>query len=268
MSTPVPTPVPNPRHRRPAAMAHPAAAPDTIGDQLTRLASRHPGWLALDAASDQLACGLMGLKLQRGDCIAVVGLERPESLVLLSAAAKLGVVVVDVSLRCGDAATAMVLVHSQARAVFSPLLSDGIDAIALLQRLGARSPMLRHVIPTDGSGLNSLAALAATPLEAGRLSAARRRVSGDDVALLVYSVAGGQVGGQTSARPEATTISHRSLLAKPHHSNPSSTSDGSNTSNLSDGSRSQGAVSGWAGWGRLADSAAGAGQHRPHPSPR
>lgn len=247
--------MPPARHSRHAVSANPAAAPDTIGDQLTLMASRHAGWQALDAASDQLACGLMGLKLQRGDCIAVVGLAQPESLVLLSAAAKLGVAVVDVSLRSGDAAVALVLVHSQAKLVFSPQRSDGVDAIALLQRLGARAPALRHVIPTDGSGLNSLDALAATPLEAGRLSAARRRVLGDDVALLVVGQSSGQAPGQTSVRPEATSISHRSLLAKPPQG-------------MDDSGHSQSAVSGWAGWSRLADSVAAAAGHRPHPSPR
>jgi fatty-acyl-CoA synthase len=57
-----------------------------------------------------------------------------------------------------------------------------------------------------GTGLNSRAALAATPLEAGRLSAARRRVLADDVAMVIYT-------SGTTGRPKGAGLTHRSLLA-------------------------------------------------------
>jgi fatty-acyl-CoA synthase len=62
------------------------------------------------------------------------------------------------------------------------------------------------VIEIDGAGLNSLAALAATPLEAGRLSAVRRRVVADDVAMVIYT-------SGTTGRPKGAGLTHRSLLA-------------------------------------------------------
>jgi acyl-CoA synthetase (AMP-forming)/AMP-acid ligase II len=196
----------------------PALAPATIGEHLT-LAGRQRGqtaavvdnglhhrWTDLDSASDQLACGLMGLKLARGDRIGIIGLNQVEWLLLFYAAAKIGVAVVGLSVRYRDTELEAMLGDSQAKAVFTLQAHEGFDFIAMLQRLGPRLPALRHVIAIDGSGLNSLAALAATPLEAGRLSAARRRVLADDLAMVIYT-------SGTTGRPKGAGLSHRSMLA-------------------------------------------------------
>ncbi len=201
---------------RPAPAAPPE--PATIGEHLS-LAGRqrgdatsvidnglHHSWAALDAASDQLACGLMGLKLARGDRIGIIGLNQVEWLLLFYAAAKIGVGVVGLSVRYRDTELEAMLGDSQAKVVFTLQEHEGFDFIAMLQRLGPRLPALRHVIAIDGAGLNSLSALAATPLEAGRLSAARRRVLADDVAMVIYT-------SGTTGRPKGAGLTHRSLLA-------------------------------------------------------
>ncbi len=200
-----------------APVPHPSA-PDTIGDHLT-LAGRqrgeavavidnglHYSWAALDAASDQLACGLMGLKLQRGDRIGIIGLNQIEWLLLFYAAAKIGVAVVGLSVRYRDVELETMLTDSETKAVFTLSEHEGFDFIAMFQRLLPKLPALRHVIAIDGSGLNGLAALAATPLEAGRLSAARRRVLADDVAMVIYT-------SGTTGRPKGAGLTHHSLLA-------------------------------------------------------
>ena len=203
----------------PPTALHATAAAElaTIGEHLT-LAGRRRGdatavidnglqyrWSALDAASDQLACGLMGLKLQRGDRIGIIGLNQVEWLLLFYAAAKIGVAVVGLSVRYRDTELEAMLGDSQAKVVFSLQAHEGFDFIAMLQRLGPRLPALRHVIAIDGTGLNSLSALAATPLEAGRLSATRRRVLADDVAMEIYT-------SGTTGRPKGAGLTHRSLL--------------------------------------------------------
>ena len=208
---------PGMRHT-PATTPSALSEPVTIGDHLT-LAGRQRGdavavvdngmhvrWAALDAASDQLACGLLGLKLQRGDRIGIIGLNQVEWLVLFYAAAKIGVAVVGLSVRYRDTELEAMLGDSQTKVVFALQQHDGFDFIAMLQRLGPRLPALRHVIAIDGSGLNSLSALAATPLEAGRLSAVRRRVQADDVAMVIYT-------SGTTGRPKGAGLTHRSLLA-------------------------------------------------------
>ena len=201
---------------RPAPLT--ASDPVTIGDVLSLASRQRSGctavidkgvlhsWAALDAASDQLACGLMGLKLARGDRIGIIGLNQVEWLLLFYAAAKIGVAVVGLSLRYRDNELEAMLGDSEAKVVFTLQSHDGFDFTAMLQRLGPRLPALRHVIAIDGTGLNGLSALAATPLEAGRLSAFRRRVLADDVAMVIYT-------SGTTGRPKGAGLTHASLLA-------------------------------------------------------
>jgi len=206
-----------------ATVARPVAPPPplevvTIGDHLSRAARQRSdavavidnglqaSWAALDAASDQLACGLLGLKLVRGDRIGIIGLNQTEWLLLFYAAAKIGVGVVGLSVRDRDTELEAMLGDSGAKVVFTLQEHEGFDFVAMLRRLLPRLPALRHVIEIDGTGLNSLAALAATPLEAGRLSAVRRRVMADDVAMVIYT-------SGTTGRPKGAGLTHRSLMA-------------------------------------------------------
>ncbi len=204
----------------------PPAPPDTIGERLTQAARQRSqriayiddnnahNWAAVDAASDQLACGLLGLKLQRGDRIGVIGLNQIEWLLLFYAAAKIGVAVVGLSVRYRDTEIEAMLGDSEAKAVFTLSDHEGFDLIGMFERLGPRLPALRHVIAIDGVGLNSFSALAATPLEAGRLSAVRRRVLEADLAMVIYT-------SGTTGRPKGAGLTHRSLLvsalAQAHH---------------------------------------------------
>ena len=205
------------RQTLPPAAPH-ALAPPTIADWLS-LAARQRGqgtayiaadehhcWAEVDTASDRLACGLMGLGLQRGDRIGVLALNQIEWLLLFYAAAKIGVAVVGLSVRYRDSELLAMLVDSQTKAVFTLAGHEGFDFHAMFTRLGPQLPALRHVIHIDGSGLNGLAALAGTPLEVGRLSAARRRVVAQDVAMVIYT-------SGTSGRPKGAGLSHASLLA-------------------------------------------------------
>ncbi|MBL8352740.1 MAG: AMP-binding protein [Burkholderiaceae bacterium] len=200
MSTPSPTP--------------PATIADWLGQAARQRgnaaayidADRSHGWAEVDAASDRMACGLMGLGLQRGDRIGVLALNQIEWLWLFYAAAKIGVAVVALSVRYRDNELATMLSDSQTRAVFTLAGHEGFDFIAMFARLGPQLPALRHVIAIGGIGLNSLDALAATPLEAGRLSAARRRVSAQDVAMVIYT-------SGTTGRPKGAGLTHLSLLA-------------------------------------------------------
>jgi fatty-acyl-CoA synthase len=163
-------------------------------------------WAAVDAASDRLACGLMGLGLKRGDRIGIMGLNQIEWLQLFYAAAKLGVVVVGLSVRYRDNELLHMLADSSTLAVFTLTAHEGFDFVAMLQRLMPSLPSLRHVITLDGKGLNSVQGLLATPLEVGPLAAARRRVEAHDVAMVIYT-------SGTTGRPKGAGLTHHSLLA-------------------------------------------------------
>ncbi len=190
----------------------------TLGDTLTQAARRRGqasayidpdvawSWADVDAASDRLACGLLGLKLGRGDRIGIIGLNQIEWLLLFYAATKIGVAVVGLSVRYRDGELSTMLADSETRAVFTLGAHEGFDFTAMLARLGPTLPALRHVIAIDGTGLNSLAALAATPLDAGRLALARRQVVASDVAMVIYT-------SGTTGRPKGAGLTHRSLLA-------------------------------------------------------
>ena len=199
-------------------VATPAVASGTLGQLLTQIARQRGSatayidsgnrydWPAVDAASDQLACGLLGLKLKRGDRIGIIGLNQIEWMLLFYAATKIGVAVVGLSVRYRDSELATMLADSDTRAVFTLSGHDGFDFISMLDRLGPQLPALRHVIAIDGVGLNSLDALAATPLDAGRLSVARRQVVASDVAMVIYT-------SGTTGRPKGAGLTHHSLLA-------------------------------------------------------
>ena len=207
----------NPARPSKPPAAHPNALV-TVGDWLGHAARQratatayidqgsHHSWAAVDEASGQLACGLLGLGLQRGDRIAILGLNQIEWLLLFYAAAKIGVATVGLSVRYRDAELETMLGDSQTKAVFTLSAHEDVDFIAVFTRLGPRLPALRHVIAIDGVGLNSRAALTATPLEVGRLSVARRRVLPQDVALVIYT-------SGTTGRPKGAGLTHASLLA-------------------------------------------------------
>ena len=202
----------------PAPPAATTPQPDTIGALLGQAAAQRGeaiayidddrpfGWATVDAQSDQLACGLLALGLQRGDRIGVLALNRIEWILLFYAAAKIGVGVVGLSVRYRDHDLAHMLADGQVKVVFTVAEHEGCNVIAMLERLGRHLPTLRHVVTIDGAGLNSLQAVAATPLDPGRLSVARRRVLADDLAMVIYT-------SGTTGRPKGAGLSHRSMLA-------------------------------------------------------
>ncbi|MDF3835255.1 AMP-binding protein [Cupriavidus basilensis] len=202
--------------------------PATIGAAL-RQASRQWGQRAaylcgqqahryaeVEAASAQLACGLLGLGLKRGDRIGVIGLNQIEWLQLFYAATRIGVAVVGLSVRYRDNEIEHMLNDSAAKAVFTVPESDGFDFLAMLERLAPRTPGLRHVVRIDAplppdmsspaTGLPRFSALAATARETKALDAAEAMVGPDDLAMVIYT-------SGTTGRPKGAGLTHRSMLA-------------------------------------------------------
>jgi len=190
----------------------------TIGEQLALAARRAPSpvayvcgedrhtWAEVDATADHLACGLLALGLKRGDRIGVLALNQIEWLWLFYAAARIGVAVVGLSTRYRDGDLLHMLTDSGAKVVFTLGSHEDFDFIAMLGRLQPQLPALRHVITIDGSGLNSLPSLVATPIDPVRLAQARRPVLADDLAMVIYT-------SGTTGRPKGAGLTHRSLLA-------------------------------------------------------
>jgi len=204
--------------------------PGTIGAALTRARQqwperdaylcreRHWTFEAAGASADRIAEGLLDMGLERGDRIGVIGLNRVEWLLLFFAAARIGVVVVGLSVRYRDNEIAHMVADSGVKAVFTVPELDGFDFIGMLERLAPQLPTLQHVAVLDApaapdapqatshSGRLTLSALARTAPQPGRLARAAADVSPDDLAMVIYT-------SGTTGKPKGAGLTHRSLLA-------------------------------------------------------
>ena len=72
------------------------ASPDRIGFIFQ---SEEISFHEIDKRSDRVATGLLQLGMQKGDRIGIIGLNQPEWIYLYFAAAKIGAVVVGLSVR-------------------------------------------------------------------------------------------------------------------------------------------------------------------------
>ena len=207
-----------------------ATLPHTLGALLAHTAQqrasatayiageRHWTWGQVQHSSSQLASGLLGLGLQRGDRIGIIGLNQIEWLLLFYAAAQVGVAVVGLSVRYRDNELHTMLADSDTRAVFTLLEHEGFDFIAMLARLRPQLPALRQVITIGGSGPGSLDGLmaghtanTADPADTAHrtsspLAAAQLAVLPSDVAMLIYT-------SGTTGKPKGAGLTHASLLA-------------------------------------------------------
>jgi acyl-coenzyme A synthetase/AMP-(fatty) acid ligase len=154
-------------------------------------------WPELDQAANRLACGLLGLGLKHGDRIALLMPNRLEGLTLLVSAARIGLVVSALPPGCADGWLHERLADGPVKAAFAVAHHGAAEPLGQLARLQPRLPALRHAIAVEGVGLCSLASLAATPIDAPRLGAARRAVQAGDGIWLDHS---GGAGGRSTAR--------------------------------------------------------------------
>ncbi len=204
-------------------MPMPSQATDTLGALLAHTAQQQVGstayiagdqhwtWHQVQHSSSQLASGLLGLGLRRGDRIAIIGLNQIEWLLLFYAAAQVGVAVVGLSVRYRDNELLSMLADSDTRAVFTLVAHEGFDFIAMLARLRPQLPALRHVITIGGSGPGSLDGLTAensteTTAHTAQLAAAQGAVQPSDVAMVIYT-------SGTTGKPKGAGLTHASLLA-------------------------------------------------------
>lgn len=162
----------------------------------------HAGTLTyaeLHAEADRLAAGLARLGVQRGDRVAVVMPQRPETAIAHIALYRLGAVAMPLSMLFGPEALAFRLQDSGARVA---LVDE--SAIANLRAVRAECPELAHVVAAGaaaGQGDVDWAAVLAPP--GTRWPAVRTRA--DDAAVLIYT-------SGTTGPPKGALIPHRALL--------------------------------------------------------
>ncbi|MEV6255428.1 AMP-binding protein [Nocardia sp. NPDC051911] len=173
------------------------------------------GWIAddrkirfaeMDAWSDRVASGLLRLGIRRGDRVAVNGPNTPEWLAVYFAAAKIGAVVVGLSVRYRETEFARILGDSGSRAVVTVPSSEGIDFLQMLAGLRNRLPQLEAVVTFGADGDHPLDELWSTSADTVALAEAKDAVREDDPVMIIYT-------SGTTGRPKGAVQTHRGQLA-------------------------------------------------------
>ncbi|MGW5520465.1 class I adenylate-forming enzyme family protein [Nocardia africana] len=184
---------------RQAASIAPDAVGWTAGDRWIRFAE-------MDAWSDRVASGLSRLGIRRGDRVAVNCPNSPEWLAVYFAAAKIGAVVVGLSVRYRENEFARILGDSEARAVITVPSVEGTDFLDILASLRDRLPQLETVVTFGPGGDHTFDQLSNTPAETGLLAEAGAAVHVDDPVMIIYT-------SGTTGRPKGAVLTHRGQLA-------------------------------------------------------
>ncbi|ROS41335.1 class I adenylate-forming enzyme family protein [Amycolatopsis thermoflava] len=174
------------------ALADAGADPDAVG---WLAGGREIGFAEMDRLSDRFAAGLLRHGIRHGDRIAVLGPTTPEWLVVYFAAAKIGAVVVGLSVRYRENELAHMLRDSGARLAVTVPSHDGVDFPALLARL------VETVVTFGGDGLTFDDLLVDGPT-----AEARAAVTPDDPVMIIYT-------SGTTGTPKGAVLTHRGQLA-------------------------------------------------------
>jgi len=170
--------------------------------------SRSWSFAQMDESVDRVACGLLALGLQRGDCIGALGPNQIGWLQLFFAAQRIGVCVVALSVRYRDHELLGMLGDSGAKALFTVRSAEGVDFVDMARGLRDRLDQLVHVgtFEADSEGALTLAALERTPIDAQRLAQASAAVGADDAAMVIFT-------SGTTGRPKGALLTQGSMLA-------------------------------------------------------
>ena len=207
-------------------MALPPYRDVTVGDLVTRLSSALPDcdalvygrgprytFAALEREARTIARGLIAAGVEPGERVVLWATNVPEWVVLQFALAKIGAVLVtaNTSLRASD--IKYVLTQSEAATLITIAGHRGLDYVAALDEIGARSggiPTLERLIyigdeaPAGFMPYARLRELAAR-IEESALDARSRAVSPDDVINMQYT-------SGTTGFPKGVMLSSRNIV--------------------------------------------------------
>jgi long-chain acyl-CoA synthetase len=159
----------------------------------------------LGAAASEIARGLIGLGIEPGDRVAILGLTSAEWTLADCGSACAGAVVTPIYHTNSPDECGYVLEHSGAKLVFC----ENAEQAAKIEQVRDRCPALEHVVllddhPTAGLTLQDLRAggLEISPEEVGRRL---DTIGPDDLATLVYT-------SGTTGPPKGCMLTHENLL--------------------------------------------------------
>jgi long-chain acyl-CoA synthetase len=151
----------------------------------------------------EVAAGLAALGIGRGDTVAMMLTNRPEALVVDSAALHLGATPFSVYNTSSPEQIAYLLGHAESRVVVCEAQYAGH-----IMEVRASLPALEHVFVLDGApaGARDFAELAEAGDDGFDFEASWRAVTPDDVAVLIYT-------SGTTGPPKGVEVTHANLIA-------------------------------------------------------
>jgi len=195
--------------------------PRTVGAALATAAATHADRIAyiddgrchsfrdVDEDAGALAARLAAAGVAHGTRIAVIAPNQIEWLHVFYAAARLGAVIVGMSVRYRDTELEYMLADSQASMVVSLPECGGFDyrAYFAAAEAGGRFPYLRRVVYLGPRSANALAPFAALPAPAKDAAPVKLAAPGpDDVMMIIYT-------SGTTGKPKAAGLTHGAMLA-------------------------------------------------------
>jgi len=206
-----------------ATTARALSAPKTLGQMVLDAAARFDGvalqyqrdggtvripYPALGAISVEIAQGLIGLGIEPGDRVAILGLTSAQWTLADCGSLCAGAVVTPVYHTNSPEECAYVLDHSQARLVFC----DDASQLAKVAQVRDRCPMLEHVVTFEPAGdVITLEQLRhrGSEIPAEQVYERVAAIRPDDLATLVYT-------SGTTGPPKGCMLSHENFMSTVH----------------------------------------------------
>lgn len=184
--------------------------PETVAQALAQTVAAYPdktayidqgrsySWQQVDAMAEAWAHSLFAQGLRRGDRIGIILPNGLPWILTYLAAAKMGAVVVGLSVRYRSTELDFMLQDSTIKAVLAPREMAGFDYVAYLDQARQRFESLQHLLWVDAGFEQQLQA-------AHESSGYGDVAQPDDLLMIIYT-------SGTTGRPKAAGLTHRSQL--------------------------------------------------------
>lgn len=163
----------------------------------------------MNEISDRVASGFLRKGLRKGDRIGIIGLNQLEWLYAYFAAAKIGAVIVGLSVRYRDSELDYMVNHSGAGTLITIPEFFVVDYVKFFEEFREKIPSVSRFIFIGKEGFpgsTTFEELLNTEVDREALARAKEAVEPDDLVIIIYT-------SGTTGKPKGAAISHKSQLA-------------------------------------------------------